>query len=144
MKDVVAYCRSAWASQSDPLSGVKLQSQEIRRYAKAHGLVIRDTYMDAGVSGMTLERPELQRLMEDCRAGKIGTVVTQDPERLSRDTGQLIAVLHVLLEAGVCVEFSMPQGRHDYAFLKILVSSLADFIRSKTPLTAFSYVPQCQ
>ena len=35
--------------------------------------------MDAGVSGMTLEQPELQRLMKDCRAGKIGTVVTQDP-----------------------------------------------------------------
>ena len=103
MKNVVAYCRTAWASPSDPLSGVKLQSQEIRRYAKAHGLVIRETYMDAGVSGMTLERPELQRLMEDCRVGKIGTVVTQDPERLSRDTGQLIALLHVLLEAGVRV-----------------------------------------
>ena len=110
MKNVAAYCRTAWASQSDPLSGVKLQSQEIRRYAKAHGLVIRETYMDAGVSGMTLEQPELQRLMKDCRAGKIGTVVTQDSERLSRYTGQLIVVLHVLLEAGVCIEFSTPQG----------------------------------
>ena len=88
MKNAVAYCRTAWASQSDPLSGVRLQSQELTRYAKGHGLLIRETYMDAGVSGMTLERPDLQRLMADCRAGKIGTVVTQDPERLSRDTGQ--------------------------------------------------------
>jgi len=144
MKNVVAYCRTGWASQSDPLSGVRLQSQELRRYAKGHGLVIRETYMDAGVSGMTLERPELQRLMADCRAGKIGTVVTQDPERLSRDTGQLIALLYVLLEAGVCVEFSTPQGRDGYAFPKILVSALAEVIQSKAQLAASSYVPQCQ
>ena len=68
----------------------------------------------------------------------------QDSERLSRDTGQLIVVLHVLLEAGVCIEFSTPQGRDGYAFPKILVSALAEVTRSKAQLAASSCVPQCQ
>jgi DNA invertase Pin-like site-specific DNA recombinase len=46
------------------------------------------------VSGVTLERPELQRLLADCRAGNIVTVITKDPDRLSWDIGQLIALLH--------------------------------------------------
>ena len=49
------------------------------------GLIICETYLDAGVSGGTLERPALQRLLADCRAGKIGTVIAQDLERLSRN-----------------------------------------------------------
>jgi DNA invertase Pin-like site-specific DNA recombinase len=65
----------------------------VRRYADARGLIICETYLDAGVSGGTLERPALQRLLADCRAGKIGTVITQDLERLSRNPLSLIAVL---------------------------------------------------
>jgi site-specific DNA recombinase len=63
-------------------------------------------YMDAGVSGGTLQRPELQRLLADCRAGKVGTVVTKDPDRLSRDKGQLVTVLDTFAKAGVHVEDS--------------------------------------
>jgi hypothetical protein len=44
-------------------------------------------------------------VIADCRAGKIATVIVQDPERLSRDTGQLLALLQIFQEAGVHVEF---------------------------------------
>jgi DNA invertase Pin-like site-specific DNA recombinase len=94
MKNTVAYCRTACAKESDPLSGVKLQEQEIREYAKRHGAVISAVYADAGVSGVTLKRPDLQRLTADCRAGKIGTIVTKDLDRLSRDMCQQVALLH--------------------------------------------------
>ena len=106
MKDVVAYCRVAYAKQSDPSAEAQRQVQMIRRYADARGPIICETYLDAGVSGGTLERPALQSLLADCRAGKIGTVITQDPERLSRNPLSLIAVLESFLEDGVNVEFS--------------------------------------
>ena len=82
-----------------------------RRYADARGLIIGETYLDAGVSGGTLERPALQSLLGDCRAGKIGTVITQDLERLSRNPLSLIAVLESFLEDGVNVEFSTEEGK---------------------------------
>jgi DNA invertase Pin-like site-specific DNA recombinase len=46
-------------------------------------LTLRAVYTDAGVSGVTLERPELQRLLADCQAGKVGTIITKDRARLS-------------------------------------------------------------
>ena len=74
MKEVIAYCRVACAKESDPGAEVQMA----RRYADVRGLIICETYLDAGVSGGTLERPALQRLLADCRAGKIGTVITRD------------------------------------------------------------------
>ena len=58
MKEAVVYCRVACAKQSDPSA----QVQMVRRYADARGLVICETYLDAGASGGTLERPALHFL----------------------------------------------------------------------------------
>jgi DNA invertase Pin-like site-specific DNA recombinase len=92
--------------------------------------------MDPGVSGSTLDRPDLQRLIADCRAGKIGTVITQDPERLSRDTGQLRASLHIFQTTGVGVEFSRPEGRTRLAFLKVYFAAIFELEEGKTRLAA--------
>jgi site-specific DNA recombinase len=124
MKHTVAYCRTACPNQSDPLSGVMLQEKDIRRYAKRHGVVVSAVYADAGVSGVTLERPELQRLLADCRAGKIGTIITKDADRLSRDGRRLIALLHIFLKAGVHVEFCT--GQNSYRSLNMVLSAVAE------------------
>lgn len=131
MKKVVAYCRTAWASQSDPLSGARLQAKAIRRYARRQGFTIREMYMDAGVSGMTLKRPGLRRLLADCRAGKVKMVVTQDADRLSRDISQLIALLHIFRKAGVRVKFNGEQGRTGSVFLKTVLSVVAKLEEAK-------------
>ena len=70
-------------------------------------------YMDAGVSGITLERPELQRLIADFQVGEISTVITKDAARLSRDTGQLIVLLQIFRKSGVRVEFAARGGGSD-------------------------------
>lgn len=49
-----------------------------------------DTYIDNGMSGMTFDRPEFQRMIEDIENGKIGCVIVKDLSRLGRnsiDTG---------------------------------------------------------
>ncbi len=56
-------------------------------------VLIKDRYDDGGISGATLERPGLQRLLDDCRSGKIDCVVVYKVDRLSRslfDFAQLI------------------------------------------------------
>jgi DNA invertase Pin-like site-specific DNA recombinase len=101
MKAIVVYCRSACEPQPGP-STVLAQARELRRHAKR----ITHVYIDVGVSGLTLERPGLQQLIADCRAGKIGTVIAQDAARLSRDAGQLLTLLQMFQDAGVRVEFA--------------------------------------
>ena len=105
MKAVVAYCRTAWEPQGGP-PAVHTQARAIRRYAVRQGLAIREMYMDPRMRGISLERPELQRLIADSHAGKIGAVLVTDPERLSRHTGKLIALLDIFRKTGVHVEFT--------------------------------------
>ncbi len=124
---VAAYCRTACAGESDPPSGVRRQEEEIRRYAKHRGLAIEASYADAGVSGIKLQRPQLQRLLADCRA--IDTVITRDPERLSRDHGQLLALLLMFRNAGVRVEYC-EEGRN-HGFLETVLCAVAEVEEAK-------------
>jgi site-specific DNA recombinase len=135
-KLVVAYCRTACADPHDPLAGVRRQEEELRRYAKSKELVIRASYAEAGISGITLERPELQRLLADCLAGRIATVITKDPDRLSRDSGQLLLLLQLFRKAGVLVEYSdtVPNER----FFATVLSAIAEYEEAKR-LSTFSH-----
>jgi DNA invertase Pin-like site-specific DNA recombinase len=98
MKAVVAYCRSACEPQGGP-SPVHAQASALRDDEPK----IAQVYMDAGANGLTLERPALERLLADCRAGKIAMVIVQHPDRLSRDTGQLLTLWQMFQDAGVRV-----------------------------------------
>jgi site-specific DNA recombinase len=52
---------------------------------KSNGwLCLTDRYDDGGVSGGTLERPALKRLLTDCENGKIDVIVVYKIDRLSR------------------------------------------------------------
>jgi DNA invertase Pin-like site-specific DNA recombinase len=63
---------------------------------KAEGwLLVPDRYDDGGISGATLERPALQRLLADIEAGRINVVVVYKIDRLSRalmDFAKLVEV----------------------------------------------------
>jgi site-specific DNA recombinase len=126
MKAVVAYCRSGYEPQGGP-SNVSRQARAIRRYAKCHGLNIREMYIDPGVSGITMERPELQRLLADCRAGKVGMVITKDTARLSRDTCQLLLIVRKFQRAGVRVQFSMRDGWSPSEFVTAVSRATSEF-----------------
>jgi site-specific DNA recombinase len=129
MKETVAYCRTAFVEPSDPLGGVSAQAASLREYAEQNGMTVDGTYMDAGASGVTLIRPALQQLLADCRAGKIGVVLTTDTDRLSRDTGQLAALLHKFRTYGVHVEFA--SGTGGLTLLGVVLSALAAFQEAK-------------
>ena len=47
-------------------------------------LLVPDRYDDGGISGATLERPALQRLLADIEAGRVDVVVVYKIDRLSR------------------------------------------------------------
>ncbi len=58
-------------------------------------VAIRDHYDDGGISGATLERPALKRLLADIEAGLVDTVVVYKIDRLSRalmDFARLVEV----------------------------------------------------
>ena len=126
MKAVVAYCRSACEPQDGP-SAVQKQVDAILGGAWRN---VSHVYLDAGVSGVTLDRPALQQLIADCLAGKIATVVTHDPDRLSRDSRKLLVLLNIFREADVRVEFIT--GSERIPFLLTVLSAVSEFEKRRT------------
>ena len=56
----------------------------IRSQAHAGWMLLRGKYEDGGFSGGDTDRPALQRLLEDVRAGKIDVIVVYKVDRLTR------------------------------------------------------------
>ncbi len=63
-------------------------------------VLVPDAYDDGGLSGGTLERPGLQRLMADIRSGKVDRIVVYKIDRLTRSLGDFAKIVEVLDEAG--------------------------------------------
>ena len=76
-------------SQEDERAGESLsidnQRQILRKYAEDHGFEIYGEYIDDGVSGTTFDRPEVQRLLDDAKAGVINTIIVKDLSRFGRN-----------------------------------------------------------
>lgn len=77
------YCRTAWNSDI----AIEVQKQMLLHYAQDQGLGTDEVafFIDDGFSGLTLDRPELQRVLAGICAGEIGGVVAKDLPRYGRD-----------------------------------------------------------
>lgn len=63
--------------------------------------LIKTAYDDGGVSGGTMERPALQRLLEDIRQGLIDVVVVYKVDRLTRSLADFAKMVEVFDAQGV-------------------------------------------
>jgi DNA invertase Pin-like site-specific DNA recombinase len=77
-------------------------------YCKRNGYKDVTYYEDDGISGKTLNRPAIQKLMLDVEAGVVSRVVVFEVSRLSRNLMDSLLVLKSLEERGVVVE--TPEG----------------------------------
>lgn len=57
----------------------------LTQYAKEHGFLVVEVYVDDGWSGLNFDRPDFNRMLDDIEAGKIDVVITKDLSRLGRD-----------------------------------------------------------
>ena len=80
------YCR---LSKDDMAQGdsesIKTQKAMLTQYAREHGFLVVETYVDDGWSGLNFDRPDFNRMLDDIEAGKIDVVITKDLSRLGRD-----------------------------------------------------------
>lgn len=64
-------------------------------------VLVRDQYDDGGISGGTLERPGLQRLLEDIEDGLVDVVVVYKIDRLSRSLMDFSKLVEIFDRNGV-------------------------------------------
>ena len=73
----------------------------IRSQAGEGWKLVKEPYDDGGLSGGTLERPALQRMMADIRSSKIDTVVVYKVDRLTRSLADFAKIVELFDGAGV-------------------------------------------
>ncbi len=64
-----------------------------------------DFYVDEGITGTKLNRPELNRMIQDAKAGKIDIILTKSVSRFGRNTSAVLKMLQELKEIDVTVIF---------------------------------------
>lgn len=92
----VAYLRVSTEAQAEKY-GLDVQKQKIVDYCERNGVVIDKWYVDGGYSGSKLDRPEIQKLLDDAESELIDTVYIYKLDRLSRDTADTLELMYRIL-----------------------------------------------
>ena len=103
---LAAYCRVSSHSEDQQHSF----AAQIRYYSeytrKNPQYELVDIYADEGITGTEMEkRDELNRLLRDCKCGKIDLIITKSISRFARNTEELLVALRLLKGLGVNVYF---------------------------------------
>lgn len=85
-KITALYCR---LSQDDGRDGesnsISNQKAILSQYAKEHGYLHPEFFVDDGISGTTFDRPGFQRMQEMVERGEIETIIVKDLSRFGRE-----------------------------------------------------------
>ena len=103
---VAAYCRVS-SDSADQLHSYATQVKSYTKLIEEHaGWELVDIYADEGRTGTKLDkRDEFNRMMRDCRKGKIDKVLVKSVSRFARNTRDCLVSLRELSQLGVAVQF---------------------------------------
>ena len=90
-------------------------------------VLVPDRYDDGGISGATLERPALKRLLADIEEHRVDVVVVYKIDRLSRAMADFFQVLGLFERHGVTFVSVTQQFSTTTAMGKLTLSILASF-----------------
>ena len=104
-KRVAIYCRIS--SLDGQIDSIVAQRDHFLHMANSDPTVtLVDVYYEEGVSGTeAANRPELQRLLRDCRAGKVDEIWCKSISRWARNLEQLLQTVTELRSLGVEIFF---------------------------------------
>ena len=131
------YCRVSTEEQATEGFSIHAQKDKLTKYALSNDWDIVDYYVDDGISGKNLtERPQVSRLIEDVKKGKIKNVLIYKLDRLTRSVKDLIYLIE-LFDKNNCtfnsqtekIDTSNAVGR---MFVKI-IGIFAEFERENIP-----------
>lgn len=103
---VAAYCRVS----SDSRDQLHSYAAQIRAYTEEialhDGWELIDVYADEGLTGTRMDkREDFNRMMADCRKGKIDRILVKSVSRFARNTKDCLSTLRELSGMGVSVKF---------------------------------------
>jgi DNA invertase Pin-like site-specific DNA recombinase len=127
---VAAYCRVSTDSDA------QLESLDAQKTHYENYITSRDDwefaglYFDEGITGTKKDkRPELMRLIGDCKAGRIDFIVTKSISRFSRNTTDCLELVRKLLALNIPIFFekeNINTGSMESELFLAILSSMAE------------------
>lgn len=112
--------------------------RELLEYCQRRGWETAGEYVDAGVCGAKEQRPELDRLLSDCRKRRVDAVVVYRYDRFARSLRQLVNALEEFRALGIefvslheGVDTSTPNGRLVFGILANVAEFERELIRER-------------
>ena len=127
------YVRVSTEEQVQEGFSIRGQTEKLKQYALLKEWEIYNIYSDEGISGKNIvDRPAINRLIEDIKSGKVNNVLVFKVDRLTRNTKNLIELVELFEDCNCAfnsltesIDTDTPSGR---MFLKI-IGIFAEFER---------------
>lgn len=97
MGGIALYCRvDRIGNAEDALHAINLQKEALNAHADRNNLQIAGYYEDCGFPGTHMDRPGLEKMIADCKAGLFDTVLVYNIARLYRGSCHPEWPFHIL------------------------------------------------
>jgi site-specific DNA recombinase len=128
------YARVSTEDQGKGFS-IPTQIEACQKLGEREGYAVPGGYVliDEGLSGTTMDRPNLRKLRDLVNAGAIAAAIVYDPDRLSRNLGHQLLLAEEFERAGVkllIVSHPLEQGPEGWLFFQMR-GALAEYERAK-------------
>ena len=104
-KRVAAYVRVSVDKETMLHSFTAQASYYKELISKHNDWELVDIYADYGISGTKVNRPEFNRMIDDCKTGKIDMIITKSISRFARNTTLLLSTIRELKALNIDVYF---------------------------------------
>lgn len=131
-KRVAAYARVS-SGKDAMLHSLSAQISYYNNYIGSRGdWELAGIYADEALTGTKEARPEFQRLLADCRAGKIDMIITKSLTRFARNTVTLLKTVRELKALDIDVYFEKENIRTISTDGELMLTLLATFAQEES------------
>jgi site-specific DNA recombinase len=132
ISSVGIYCRVS-STHAAQLASLAQQASYLTKLVMGRpGWWLADIYLDVQSGGAGANRPEYQRLLRDCREGRLDLVLVKSISRFGRDTAELVTILRELKSLGIAVMFDNEKISTDDADNEHIITIIEAYAQAET------------
>ena len=135
MITAVAYLRVSTDGQAqEDRFGLQVQREDIDKYAKQNNINIIKYYIESGVSGSKLDRPELNELLKDSENKNFKALIVAKLDRVARDLMAQLFIEKELLKNDIeIISVAEPMRAEDATgqLFRHIIGAFAQFERAR-------------
>ena len=141
-KKAALYIRVSTDAQRDEGYSIDAQTEMLAAHCKSKGIKDYDFYIDGGFSGSNIDRPEMQRLVDDAKNNLLSHVIVYKLDRLSRSQRDTLYLIEEVFKPhnvdfvslNESLDTSTPIGRAMLGIMSAFAQLEREQIRERTSM----------